>query len=361
MLERYFLTSTDKISSSMSFRIIIRTRSLLLYVLALGLLASCGSPSSTPPARPMEPWVFRSVLDKRPRMLTLALDSSMYVAYDLANGTLYKAWKGGIMMEGAPYTSKKNVQPTSWGTPYWSDSVQQTQWAVQSSGNSVTAQFVNQGYTLQDHQVQLNYALALSSGDTIQVQEQPEYVTSSTGQPGLERTFTTTNVPAGTTLTLQARDTALIVAPNTTTQWVVYFEEVPMPTLPTLQAAFDHRGRYWMEKSDCFTCHEVDETTVGPSFRQVAQHYRHEKDAMAQLIKKVQQGGSGVWGSTMMNAHPQLTDDVVKTMLNYIFTLQPDEEASYLPVEKTVAVEEVVVEKALLKPGHGQSLEGVHP
>lgn len=345
----------------MALRITNYVRSFFLYALALGMLASCDSSSPPPPTRPMEPWVFRSVLDKQPRMLTLALDSSMYVAYNLEHGNLYKAWKGGVLLEGAPYTSKKNVQPTSWGTAYWSDSVQRAQWLVKTDENSIPAQYVNQGYILQDHQVMLNYALVLPSGDTIRVQEQPEYVTGEAGKPGLKRTFTIDNIPAGTTLTLQSRDTTLTLSSNATTPWVTYFEAVPMPAPPTLQASFDHRGRYWMEKSDCFTCHEIDETTVGPSFRQVAQRYRHEEGAMAQLISKVQQGGSGVWGTTMMNAHPQLADDVVQTMLGYIFTLQPDEDAPYPPVEKTVVAEEAAVDKALLKPGFGLALEGVHP
>ena len=73
-------------------------------------------------SRPRDPWAFRSVLDKKPRMLTLALDTACYAAYDLANCNLYKVWKGGVLMEGAAYTDKKNVQPTSWGAEYIDDS-----------------------------------------------------------------------------------------------------------------------------------------------------------------------------------------------------------------------------------------------
>ena len=58
-------------------------------------------------SRPRDPWAFRSVLDKKPRMLTIALDTACYVAYDLANCKIYKVWKGGVLMEGAAYTDKK--------------------------------------------------------------------------------------------------------------------------------------------------------------------------------------------------------------------------------------------------------------
>ena len=76
------------------------------------------------------PGPFASVLDKQPRMLTLALDSSFYLAYDLARCTVYKAWKGGVTLEGAAFTDKKNVQPTTWGKSYFSDSLHTARWTV---------------------------------------------------------------------------------------------------------------------------------------------------------------------------------------------------------------------------------------
>lgn len=84
--------------------------------------------------RPRDPWAFRSVLDKKPRMLTLALDTACYVAYDLAHCTLYKVWKGGVTMEGAAYTNKKNVQPSTWGQSYFSDSLHKFTWVAERNG-----------------------------------------------------------------------------------------------------------------------------------------------------------------------------------------------------------------------------------
>ena len=51
--------------------------------------------------RPFQPWVFRSVLDLQPRMLTLALDEKMWAAYHADNGALYKVWKGNVELTGA--------------------------------------------------------------------------------------------------------------------------------------------------------------------------------------------------------------------------------------------------------------------
>ena len=70
------------------------------YFLLLLFLSACKDDDERP-ERPRDPWAFRSVLDKQPRMLTLALDSACYAAYDLANCRLYKVWKGGVTLEGA--------------------------------------------------------------------------------------------------------------------------------------------------------------------------------------------------------------------------------------------------------------------
>ena len=51
--------------------------------------------------RAHDPWVFRSVLDSIPRILTVALNDNLWVAYSAQTGALYKAWKGGVNFDGA--------------------------------------------------------------------------------------------------------------------------------------------------------------------------------------------------------------------------------------------------------------------
>ena len=55
------------------------------------LLGAVRPPKLANSQRPRDPWAVRSVLDKKPRMLTLALNKDCYVAYDLAHCTFYKA------------------------------------------------------------------------------------------------------------------------------------------------------------------------------------------------------------------------------------------------------------------------------
>ena len=317
---------------------------------------SCENSQSVP-QRPLDPWVFRSVLDRKPRMLTIALDSACYVAYDLASCTLYKAWKGGVLMEGTAYSDKKNVQPTSWGESYLADSIRDVQWVAEQDGKSQSLKVIHKGHTFRDKQVYLKYWIIGSSGDTIRVEERPEFVRNNEGEPGLERVFNVSGVPDGVTVSLRSSASTLPLNSDKPTVSAIYFKELPAQFPPQPEAAFDHRGRYWMEKSDCMTCHETDRRTVGPAFAEIAQKYPKEKSAIEYLIRKVQEGGSGVWGTAMMNPHPNLPENEIREMLNYIFSLKPADNTTFNLVSDNT--NKAVARKT--KPGYGAPLEGVHP
>ncbi len=306
--------------------------------------------------RPKDPWAFRSVLDKKPRMLTLALDSECYAAYDLAHCTLYKVWKGGVLMEGAAYTNKKNVQPTSWGTAYYDDTIQHTKWIAEINGKKDSCRIISKGYVFQHDQIYLKYLLTLSNRDTIRIEERPEFVRSETGKPGLERLFKMSGVPDGITVSLKSKDTSFTLNPKKATSLITYFSPLPAQFPPKQEEEYDSRGRYWMEKSDCFTCHELDKKTVGPSFHQIALRYENEKNPGEHLIPKIKEGGSGVWGTATMNSHPKLTEDEIKVMLEYIFSLKPKDKK-----EINVVTEVKKTPEKNIKPGFGAPLEGVHP
>lgn len=334
----------------------LKLNNLLFITVIFFLLSACDN-NKTALQRPLSPWAFRSVLDKKPRMLTLALDSACYVSYDLAHCTLYKAWKGGVTMEGTAYTDKKNVQPTSWGTSYLSDSVQHFQWIAEVDGKKDLSRMVSKGYVFQDNQIYLKFLLIISSGDTIRIEERPEFIRNETGDPGLERSFKISDVPEGITVSIQSADTTLRLNANKTTQWTTYFNKLPHQFPPQPEEEYDHRGRYWMEKSDCLTCHEFDKNTVGPSFRAIAQKYPNEKTAVQYLIRKVKEGGSGVWGSSMMNPHPKLTENEIQVMLDYILSLKPAADVA----NNLESANNSFSTTENIKPGFGAALEGVHP
>jgi cytochrome c len=330
----------------------------VVMIISMILIAGACGERKNHVERPIEPWAFRSVLDKKPRMLTLALDSSCYVAYDLANCILYKAWKGGVLMEGTAYTDKKNVQPTSWGKSYLADSVQRFQWMAEVNGTKETPRMISKGYVFRDTGIVLKWLLISSSGDSISIEEQPEFIRSKSGAPGLERSFRFNSLPKNMNVMIESRDTTLHLKSNAATVWPLYFKEPPMQSPPQPEEGYDHRGRYWMEKSDCMTCHEFDRQTVGPAFRQIAQKYPKEKTAIQYLIRKIKEGGSGVWGTAAMNPHPDLKEREVREMLNYIFSLAPKEDKAFNLVSAT---KEAPRAEEKRKPGHGAPLEAVHP
>lgn len=298
-------------------------------------------------SRPRDPWAFRSVLDKKPRMLTIALDTACYVAYDLANCKIYKVWKGGVLMEGAAYTDKKNVQPTSWGTSY-TDHLENT-WSISGIENNDSFKIINKGYRISsNYEITISYSLIIPGKPAINISEQPEF-----NNLAFTRTFTTENVPAGIKIFLSSDKNKFELPVNGTAVLAKTFNALPQQFPIASEGEYDHRGRYWMEKSDCFTCHELDKKTVGPSFQEVAGKYGDQENPSITLIPKVKMGSTGVWGTSAMTPHPDLTETEIRVMLDYIFTLKPKKnrpsEQVIKPTDKNV------------KPGFGAPLEGVHP
>ncbi|HOY20620.1 MAG TPA: c-type cytochrome [Haliscomenobacter sp.] len=313
---------------------------------------------STDPQRPEEVWVIRSVLDKQPRMLTLALDSACYLAYSLTRCQLYKAWKGGVSLDGAPYTDKKEIQPSSWGASYWIDSTITNRWRAEKNGISVFKKIIHKGYRLKNNQIFLRFALVLSTQDTVWVEECPEFVRDKSGKIGLERTFKTLNVPAGVAVNLSATGTQIALKSNGTTSYTAYFSPLPDQVPPIPKPDPIHAGRTLMNKADCFTCHNIDEDEVGPSFKKIAQKYRYDKKNVAQLALKIKNGSRGTWGNSLMNPHPNLSSAELTAIVEYIFTLKPKEPAL---VAKRSAKKNHDLPLKSKEQGFGAPLEGVHP
>lgn len=204
-------------------------RSLLL-VLALAPAASAqvGLPPGRPdvaPAirveRPRDPWVFRCVLDKKPRMVTVALSDEMWIAYDATTCGIYKAWKGGVSFDGPVYTTVHGPQPTSVGASY-TEGFEGDVWEANVAGGDVPVRAVWRGYRFNGDHVALQYELELPGGRKVSVQESPEFVTPEglfdparreelvlvQGHPGLLRNFLARDIPEDTKISLKIRTDA---------------------------------------------------------------------------------------------------------------------------------------------------------
>ena len=92
-------------------------------------------------------------------------------------------------------------------------------------------------------------------------------------------------------------------------------------------------GKHLVESSDCKTCHNIENTSIGPSYMAIAERYKGKKVA-SQLGDKIITGGNGNWGKNMMAAHPQHSKEEVTKMAEYILSLSAAQKT--LPVNGAV-------------------------
>ena len=350
---------------------------------ALLLLCQC-TPDSTPTyERPNNPWVFRSVLDEQPRMITLALHDDVWAAYSTQNAALYKVWDGSVNFDGAVYTTAHGPQPISLGDA-WFVNKHQTPWIVSQNGTEITAKVQYKGHQIKNGQAILKYELILTNGQNIQISEQPEVIFSDSGLAGFERIFTTSNVPDGVSVSLKTNFSSVVdknkiisngdfkimkTAPRTAKKLsavdvdgILTLNNNGTTTLSTTfvkspligninkiggEAEEEDRplGYRLIARSDCKTCHNTYIQTVGPSYLDIAKKYMFTDENVATLVKKIKNGGAGNWGEAAMSAHPELDELDIKNMVNYIMELDIEEEANL----KAMATSSAPEEKELIK------------
>ncbi len=83
-------------------------------------------------------------------------------------------------------------------------------------------------------------------------------------------------------------------------------------------------GKNIMEAGDCKTCHKLDEKSIGPSFKQVAEKYKNDPGAPDYLANKIIKGGGGVWGETAMSAHPTISNNEAHQIVEWVMSQAAD-------------------------------------
>ena len=73
------------------------------------------------------------------------------------------------------------------------------------------------------------------------------------------------------------------------------------------------------ERRGCFTCHDLREPRIGPSFQAIATAHRGDPRAEAQLMDKIETGGRGHWGEEY-NMSPQfeLRPGEARTLVRWV-------------------------------------------
>jgi cytochrome c len=79
-------------------------------------------------------------------------------------------------------------------------------------------------------------------------------------------------------------------------------------------------------QSDCNTCHHKTNKIIGPAHTDVAKKYEFTATNVDLLADRIIKGGSGVWGETPMNAHPDLSIEDAKKMARYVLSLDGETE-----------------------------------
>jgi len=76
-----------------------------------------------------------------------------------------------------------------------------------------------------------------------------------------------------------------------------------------------------LTSKQCFACHQVDRTSVGPAYLDVAMKYREQGDAASRLQAKLKSGGGGVWGEVPMPPQAAVSDAEGETLIRAILGL----------------------------------------
>jgi cytochrome c len=90
------------------------------------------------------------------------------------------------------------------------------------------------------------------------------------------------------------------------------------------EAGSSHPGFALLEKSDCKSCHALNNKSVGPSYMAIADRYKKDEATIKKLAAKVIAGGSGVWGEHAMSAHPQLSVKQASEIVSYILSVREE-------------------------------------
>lgn len=82
-----------------------------------------------------------------------------------------------------------------------------------------------------------------------------------------------------------------------------------------------NRGKVLIGESDCLSCHREDVKSIGPSYQEVAKTYKKDPKAREMLAERIIKGSVGIWGEHAMSAHPNLSVENARKMVDYIMSL----------------------------------------
>ncbi len=355
-------------------------RFIILSLLFLTITFSCTDEQvQIKKDRPHDPWVFRSVLDTMPRMITMALNKNMWASYKVSNGSLYKIWDGLVNFEGAVYNQQHGPQPTSMGDAYFVNRHQSPFKLYSAQGTPIDYTYQYQGHQFKEGRVFLNYSLTHNDQEVI-ISESPEFLTSQGGNPIFSRIFEVTGLTEGQKLDFHSNASSIVVKENISSSSNIEVIDTktlksndnqhldidftirlsngkntldvqcmnkamilnPNSAMNEIENPDGNSGLALIAKSDCKTCHNKTRQTIGPSYLAIANKYENSEANKSLLVKKIKEGGTGVWGQQVMTPHPKVPLGDIELMVEYIFSLRTDSNTTESNLDSDITYQEAI-------------------
>jgi len=90
-------------------------------------------------------------------------------------------------------------------------------------------------------------------------------------------------------------------------------------------------GKNLTQSLDCKTCHQENEKSIGPAYKEVAARYAKDQNVYSILSDKIIKGGSGVWGEVNMPAHGSMKESETRQIITWILSLNETQKEKSLP------------------------------
>jgi cytochrome c len=319
------------------------------------------------PGRGHAPWVVRGNLDGETRRIQLALAPEVWLSYDTELAVPRQFWRGELIFQGPVYNTYHGQQPVSRGRAWFRH--EQARWWLAIDGETESAEVQYLGHVEQDGgaSIRLRYRLR-ALGVEVLVEETPELMRDG-ARYGLRRDFVVSSTATAVTALLRngQDDPSLTLTPGAD-QVEHWFDEPTLSLDPPDDDALQYTtplAQRLMEVSDCASCHNGTQTTVGPSWRDIALRYAGEERqaAAAMLGTRIIEGSSGVWGQAVMTPHPTLGQRDAERLAAHVLAFSSD--AVELPEDPFGGRYEMTfdyeVEPRLSAPHPSYSLERIRP
>jgi cytochrome c len=99
---------------------------------------------------------------------------------------------------------------------------------------------------------------------------------------------------------------------------VEYMEQMPVPIEENNTIQEDPLGLVGILRSNCLNCHAFKSKLIGPSLYEIGKRYAPSPENLKILLNRIKEGSSGIWGSTVMPAHPELSSQEILEMEKWI-------------------------------------------